>query len=327
MLGDPAGIATCRRAVDLARQHGDPTLLASVLQVSLQDNSGVDGLADRLARADEVTMLARRLGTLHHLGAACQARCTVHYIQGRLAALEHAHRELASTVVSTGQPYWQWATVNTSFAIQLISADFEDAAASAARARRLLRTFESEPGDGDGASGLEQFMLRRETGRLIEVRALISGDEDWSQVWMPGLLALYTEFGMLDAAQRLLDRILDSDLDRLATSATWPATLVFMVEAVTMLRDRTAAARLLPLAMRYAGLNLLAAEFLAPFGSADRQIGCLESVLGRATADRWFDSALDMDTVMGATVTRRPRWPSMPGTCGSPAARRPGLGS
>jgi DNA-binding CsgD family transcriptional regulator len=56
------------------------------------------------------------------------------------------------------------------------------------------------------------------------------------------------------------------------------------------------------MATRYAGLNLLAAEFLAPFGSADRQIGCLESVLGRPTADNWFDSALDMDTVMGATV-------------------------
>ena len=39
-------------------------------------------------------------------------------------------------------------------------------------------------------------MVRRETGRLDEVRGLVTGDELPTDHWAPGLLALYTELGM-----------------------------------------------------------------------------------------------------------------------------------
>jgi hypothetical protein len=90
--------------------------------------------------------------------------------------------------------------------------------------------------------------------------------------------------------------------------------LGFLSEAVVWLGDADAAERIHPLAAEYAGLNLVGGEFLAMLGSADRQLGSLESLLNLPTAQERFASALDMDTRMGSplhvatTLTAQLRW-------------------
>lgn len=296
------GIDTCRRAVELARERADPALLASVLQVSLQDNSGLDGMDDRLRRADEVTQIANELGAMNHLGAASYHRCVISYLRGDARALAVARRDLGRMTIATGQPYWQWVLTNIDFSCQLMAADFDAAEASARECLRLITLFEGGQGGGEGTWGLQQFILRRERGRLAAVRGLIDGYVQDSSTWLPGLLAMYSEFGMSDETRRILHRILGGEIERRAASASWPAVLTFLVEAATRLRDVRAAEQLYPMAMRWAGLNLLASEFLAPLGSADRLIGCLESVLRMPGASPWFESALATETAMNAPL-------------------------
>jgi len=89
----------------------------------------------------------------------------------------------------------------------------------------------------------------------------------------------------------LLDRYDDHDRD----SGDWPIRLVFMVEAATRLEDIEVASQLRPLMAEYTGLNLLAGQFAAVFGSADRYLGRLDSLLGDGSPEDRFEAAFDLD--------------------------------
>jgi DNA-binding CsgD family transcriptional regulator len=52
----------------------------------------------------------------------------------------------------------------------------------------------------------------------------------------------------------------------------------------------------------YASMNLVAGQFVAVYGSADRYIAELDSVLGAPSADLHFERALAMDRRMGAVT-------------------------
>jgi len=94
----------------------------------------------------------------------------------------------------------------------------------------------------------------------------------------------------------------DDDLDRYETSSTWPATLAFLTEAALYLGDDGTARLLRPRLAEYAGLNLVAEGFVALFGSADRYLGSIDSLLGRHDAWEELESALAMDTRMVAPL-------------------------
>jgi DNA-binding CsgD family transcriptional regulator len=156
--------------------------------------------------------------------------------------------------------------------------------------------------DTEGSYGGQAYMVRRENGALEQVRRLVTGDERPTDQWAPGLLALYTELGMTAAAARLLGWLLDRQLPRYERSAQWPGVLAFLVEAALALEDKAAARQLRGPLLEYAGLNLVAGQFVAVFGSADRYLGAVDSLLGTGTPEEWFAAALEMDTRMGAPV-------------------------
>jgi DNA-binding CsgD family transcriptional regulator len=139
------------------------------------------------------------------------------------------------------------------------------------------------------------YMVQREAGSLDAVRPLITGDESPTQQWAPGLLALYTELGLAQPAQRLLHWLLERYTDNDPVSGDWPVRLAFMVEAATRLEDEPTARRLRPLMAEYAGLNLVGGVFIAVFGSADRYLGRLDSLLGTGSPAEEFEAALDLD--------------------------------
>ena len=288
-------------AVELARRTGDTRILALALEIGLHDGMSPEGLDDKLARATELTALAEQLGELRHLGPAAHYRGAVSYIMGDPVGLAAAHADFVRTVRATGEPFWEWVQRCISVFRLFIQADFVAAMKMIGEATELSRSF--GPGGGtDGAAGLQQFVVRRETGGLERARPLVSGREDPTQHWAPALLAMYCELELREPASRLLALLVDRELPQLRTSSTWPAVLAFLCEAAIWLDDRNAAQQLHPLIAEYAGLNLMGAEFLAALGSADRQLGGIESVLGLPTADQRFVSALEMDTRMGSPV-------------------------
>jgi DNA-binding CsgD family transcriptional regulator len=181
-----------------------------------------------------------------------------------------------------------------------MSADF---AAAQESCRHMLELTASLGDDTEGAYGVQSFMIRRETGGLEAVRGLIDGTEDVEGTWPPALLALYTELGLSEAARRVVDRVLASDLTREQGSARWPGTLAFVAEAVIVLEDHgRRAARARELLEDHVGRNLLMGPFVGVFGAADRYIGSLDSLLGRGDPDASFAAALELDTRMGSTL-------------------------
>jgi DNA-binding CsgD family transcriptional regulator len=146
------------------------------------------------------------------------------------------------------------------------------------------------------------FMIRRETGGLDAFRVHLTGHESFDGRWVPGLLALYTELGIEHGLQRALQHLLNRDLEAQVFGAQWPMELVFMVEACLDHRDLGTARTLRPLVAHHAGKNLMAGEFFALFGSADRYLARIAGLAGEdATAERLF-APTRMDEHMGATV-------------------------
>ena len=101
---------------------------------------------------------------------------------------------------------------------------------------------------------------------------------------MPGLLALYTELNCERGMTRALNQLLNRNLGDHTDEAQWPMELVFMVEAALELGNREAVHALRPFVARYAGKNLLAGQFVALFGSADRYLARIAALGGDSAA-------------------------------------------
>jgi DNA-binding NarL/FixJ family response regulator len=132
---------------------------------------------------------------------------------------------------------------------------------------------------------------------------MLTGRESFADRWVPGLMALYTELGLHDGVRRALRHLLDRNLGEHTTEAQWPIELAYMVDAAVAVRDREVAATLRPFVAAYAGMNLMGGQFIALFGSADRQLAQIAEVLGDLdTAERHFAVALEMDSRMASVV-------------------------
>jgi DNA-binding CsgD family transcriptional regulator len=290
-----------QRATLLARETGDERLLAAVLQIGLQMAATPRGLTEKLASVTEIRELTERIRDLRHLGAASYHRAAICYIQGDPQELAAAHNDLSRMARVTGQQFWEWVDTCVTFGMHVMNAEFSAARRDIDNGQGFGRDFEPVH-DTDGASALQNFIVRREIGGLDNVRQLISGEESVTDQWAPGLLALYCELGLRPPARRVLQHLLERELARHQASATWPFVLSVLAEAAVWLGDHAAAEQLHPLVMEYQGLNLLGGEFLAVVGSADRQIGAIESVLGWPTAAAHFAAALEMDGRMGSPL-------------------------
>jgi DNA-binding CsgD family transcriptional regulator len=298
--GDTAGArAVGEQALDLARTIGDDRLVAHALGATLWRGMHPDVAAELLARALELSAVAHRLGTIEHLGPAGFFGAVFAYLQGlpdEWAAAQQDCRRAARS----GQRFFRYVSGCVEFARWFAAGRFDRALETAG----VLEELGSEFGHGttEGSYGIQMFTLQRVTGGLEQVRPLVTGDEDPADHWAPGLLALFTELGLRDPATRALRSVTDR-LDAYRTNEPqWAAVLAYAAEAAVWLGDREVAARLRPLLAEYAGMNLLAGQFVAVFGSADRYLGAVDSLLGEPTADGHFERALAMDRRMGAVT-------------------------
>jgi DNA-binding CsgD family transcriptional regulator len=288
------------RAIDLARRLGNDRLLADALQASLWLGLRPQDAPAKLERATELTRLAERIGDSGHLGPAAHFRGVVSYMLGDRAGWDAAHRDLVRTARVTGEGFFAYMAGCLDYGRQMAAGRFAEAESTCARLQELGDSFGTD--DTEGSYGVQTFMLRRETGGLEQVRHLVTGEERPTEHWAPGLLALYTGLGMQRPAARMLRWLLDEDLPMHESSAQWPAVLTFLTEAAVALQDEAAARRVRPMLLEFDGLNLVAGQFVAVFGSADRYLGEVDSLLGDGDPQAWFAAAEEMDDRMGANA-------------------------
>ncbi|MDP9435436.1 MAG: AAA family ATPase, partial [Actinomycetota bacterium] len=287
-------------AIGQARSLDDAGLLAHALQASLWHGLRPHDAPAKLARANELSALAHRTGGLGHLGPAAYYRGVISYVQGDPDGWAEAQADLLRMSQGTGQGFFEYMAGCMEYGRRFVVGDF---AAAERTCAALLDFGEGFGTDGtEGSSAVQTFMIRRETGAVQRVRPLITGREDPAGHWAPGLLALYTALGLDEPAGRLMQWLLTDQLVHHRESALWPAVLAFLAEAALQLSDATAAEQLRPELAEYAGHNLVAGQFVALFGAADRYLGAVDSLLGRSKAEQELTSALELDVRTGAVV-------------------------
>lgn len=287
------------QALELARSGEDEHLLAHALGATLWQGMTPQLAPELLMRAIELDEIGARLDDDDHLGPAAFYRAVFGYMVGDEQEWARAQRDMTTLALSGGQPFFRYVAGCCRYAHRYSVGDFE----GARHITGWLDEFGPEfDGATDGSYGVQQFMLRRVTGGLEEVRALVDGSEDLDDNWLPGLLALYAALEMAAPATRALHHLCERLEDLRTVTAQWGGVLAFMVEATVQLEDVSTAARLRPLVAEYTGTNLIAGQFVAIFGSADRYLGQLDSLLGAPSADDHFEQALAMDRRMGAVT-------------------------
>jgi DNA-binding CsgD family transcriptional regulator/tetratricopeptide (TPR) repeat protein len=148
--------------------------------------------------------------------------------------------------------------------------------------------------------GMMMFAIRREQGRLAELRPLLemisrTGREHGT--WWPGLAALYAELGMHEDARRVLDRLIGQST-LVAADALRTVTLSYLADAAASTGHALAPAVYAELEP-WSGRAVSAAA-AACYGSADRYLGRLAEVCGRSTAARrHLEVAVRFDTAAG----------------------------
>lgn len=295
-------------ALARARVSGDPALLLAVLDIGIVENMGlhlesdVEGLRLKHTRAVEASALARAAGDLDKLGNAAQGEHILAYVLGDVDSWVTSLDTLAQVAQVSQNGFWEYRALVFRASRHLTRGDLVSAADSVREAAQIALSVGHAPEILDGPLSLQTFAHRREDGGLEFARGLLSGPVVPRHPWGPGLVAMYRELDLAEAGLAALRRAVGEELDELRTSETWLASLALLGDAAVWAEDRPSAEVLLGEVAPFSGLNLTAAELLAPFGSADRLIGGLKSVLGDADAEDHFAAALTMDRAMEAPL-------------------------
>jgi DNA-binding CsgD family transcriptional regulator/tetratricopeptide (TPR) repeat protein len=216
-------------------------------------------------------------------------------------AARHELDELLRTAEQTAQPFIVHVAEHYGSAIALCDGRLEAAEAMAHRSHEWSRLLTGR--DASGTYGIQMFSVRREQGRLEELRpvvGILAGDQERSGPWRPGLVALLADLGMDAEARRELGRVVDEGLDRFRESL-WLASLTYLADASATLGDEVAAELLYAELALFAGTNVMIGHLVSCYGAADRYLGMLASVLGETEPARaHFESALELNRRMGA---------------------------
>ncbi|WP_156686117.1 ATP-binding protein [Mycobacterium sp. Marseille-P9652] len=289
------------RAIECARAIGDPAILLHTLATGMWHGLTPEMVDVQVERSAELSRMALSRRDHEALGVASHFRAMVSYLDGRPDDLAASTADMRRAAQSCGQPTLGFVGACMEQALAYLRGDFAGAERWADIALRTGDLFGAD--DVEGSNGVQMFMIRRETAALKRFGAFVDGSETFAGRWVPGLLALYTELKCERGMRRALGQLLNRNLADRTDEAQWPMELVFMVEAALKLSDREAIDALRPFVARYAGTNLVAGQFVALFGSADRYLARMAGLCGdNDAAESHFAAALEMDRRMGSVV-------------------------
>jgi DNA-binding CsgD family transcriptional regulator len=248
----------------------------------------------------EARALGEELDDVDLQGEALSWLVPSYVVLGDHDAAKERLTELLAVARRQSQPFLSHVAEHYAAALALCDGELAGAEAAATRSREWAGLLTGR--DPSGTHGLQMFSIRREQGRLAElaplVRLLDGAARD--DAWRPGLVALLAELGMRDEAKAELRRLLAGGLGPLRASL-WLASLVYLTDAAALLDDAEAAEALYPELAPYAGTNVMIGHLVLCYGSADRYLGMLATLLGDwERAESHFRVALAFDTRLGA---------------------------
>jgi len=300
LAGHDAAAGTIEHALAAARRLGDPETVGLALEAATIIEADLENVLTICAELEELTLTTGNAWrAMWATGNSMRASIAL----GRLGDARGVllrHRQRASTYRFLLFDFM--ATVCEGM-LALADGRFDEAEA-AAEAAEAMGT-EGDNISGSGVYGLQMFVIRREQGRLDEMRPVLramSQLADRAGVWGPGLAVTYAELGMVDQARVVFDRLAGDGFESVPRDAMWPASLAFLADTCLALGDAQRALPLYECLAAHGGLNLVVG-FTTCLGPADRLRGGLAALLGRdGEADAHFEAALALAGRSGSPV-------------------------
>jgi DNA-binding CsgD family transcriptional regulator/tetratricopeptide (TPR) repeat protein len=287
-------------AIAMARQLDDRRGLATVLMRSYWalGASRLEEVRDMLTEARD---LGDELGDTEIRVEAMAWRVPAFVALGDMPAARREVVLLRETAEQTAQPFMIHVAEHYGSAIALGDGRLAEAEAFAERSHEWGRMLIGR--DASGVYGVQMFGIRREQGRLAELAPLVrllAVDQGRYGPWAPGFAALLAELGMEEEARRELSRVAAEGLNPFRQSL-WHASLAYLTDACSILRDRTVAALVYPELETLSGRSIMIGHLVSWHGAADRYLGMLASVLDDpARAEDHFERALELNRAMEA---------------------------
>lgn len=302
LVGDDRAHDLMESALHDARELGDEEALALAIEVSFLGGQRPEVV---LARTYELEQLTTSLRDPWAAMWATANRVRVLLVLGRL---EEAGAELRShRDVAYRHRFFlfQFMSCVLQSVLDLAAGRFEQAEAAAEEAEAI--GLSDEGLSGSGIYGLLMFSIRREQGRLEEMRpvlALLARTGHRTGIWSPGAALAAAELGLLDEARAAFDGVAPQRFAGVPRDNVWPAALALLSETALVLNEREHAPVLLDELAAYGGQTLMAG-FTTCFGPADRLRSALSEVVGRpADADQLIASAEELAVRAGSPVWR-----------------------
>ena len=268
---DHAAAGECwSQAMAMARLVADPGALMVALSHAAWTR-GSRALDEILADLTEAGELAR---TLPHdyLSDVVRGMRTALLIEAfaidEARADNAALRELSE---HAGQPFLAQVVEQHDAVLALCDGRLDAAEAAAIRSDEIARQTE----DGHSAVyGIQMFSIRREQGRLSEIRSLVrlvaSGQTEADTVWRPALAVLLAEVGDVESARHELKALVDADLGAILRGGIGVGGLTYAADACSLIEDPALAAPIYEQLLVFEGQNMVIGSAVACYGAADR---------------------------------------------------------
>jgi len=304
LSGEPGADNVIEEAIAAAREMGDVDVLMFALHAWFNVPWQPEHYPRMLERARELRALAVRAGNQFWEMGALQWLVQSMLLTGDFSQLRSTTAELARVCERSKMPFHRHLVAVGNSTLALMDGRFDEAEAYAARGAELSELI-SGP-DASGVFGVQMFSLRREQGRLEEVRPVVEAVVRLDRAhaaWRPGLAAVYAELGLLDEARAELRHLVDPGLWRIPRDSLYIGSLTYLADAIAAVGDRSAAATVHAALEPYQGTVAVVGHNIACYGAVDRYLGILAETAGRGRdAERHYVRALEIDTRCGSPV-------------------------
>jgi len=293
-------VALSEEAVRLARQLGDPRLLAAVLRARWIALWRPEGAAERLAIADEILHLGERTGDRELALLGRRFRIVGFLEHGDVVATDREIEAWAQIAGELRQPLYLTDLAMWRATRAIMDGRFADGEEQAQRAVELgQREPDVQP---ILRHEIQTFLLHFHKGCLDQLvgRSQPRTGVPATMFQRCARAFVWSETGRQAEARRELSALAKEGFP-LPRDGAWVVSMSLLSAVAAELNDRTSAAQLYELLMPYAGRVGIFAAGLACWGSVSYHLGLLASTLGRvADAIRHYEDAATVHERMGA---------------------------
>jgi DNA-binding SARP family transcriptional activator len=290
-----------RQALEVARHVGDTNAIRSAISVLSESCLSSNETQARRDLAEQLFALAEQTGDLGCRLEACRIGAPVLLEDGDLSGFDSMVDELSHLSKNLQSWLGLWTVACWQTMRALIDGRFGDAE------KRMpdLFTHLSTGRDGPNIYAAQLFALRREQGRLDELKPLltetVSANPELTS-FSAALALTYTETSEPGPAADLFESLAHNNFAAVPHDATYLTSLFLLSEVCAALQDEERARALYDMFLPYADQLVVILLGVACPGAADRFLGMLAAT-GHdwATAEHHYRAALATEAPLAST--------------------------